>query len=57
MPKKKTKKSTQEEERKTNGQTQELEMEGTDSAVDAPEEKEELENSTEAMEKPSAEDE
>ena len=32
-------------------------MEGTDSAVDAPEEKEELENSTEAMEKPSAQDE
>ena len=46
MPKKKTKKSKQEEEGKTNGQTQELEMEGTDSAVDDPEEKEELENST-----------
>jgi molecular chaperone GrpE len=57
MPKKKPKKTKQEKESKSNGQAQELEMEGTDSAVDATEEKEEIENSTEAIEKPSAEDE
>ena len=56
MPKKKTKKVKHEEEEKSNGQAQELETESTDAAVDAPEEKEDLENGEEVEEEPSAED-
>ncbi len=57
MPKKKTKKVKLEEEEKSNGQAQELETESTEAAVDAPEEKEDLENGAEVEEELTAEDE